>query len=270
MSVKHKILFTVLFFSFLVVFNGSGLAQGQSIVKPDFGDGALEKTSAAMEELLQLKWNGQNLELKRDWDERLKKKKKKGTGEDDELEEAIAQLVERGLPEADAKRLAAQMADNGGLGAMQFGGGKNQPAVQKAFFVVQSKVGAGSSGVSGSGKNQRLSFFGRSLAGLALIQNDNVRFEFTESDNDERSFEIRDNGKGRFKFEFSFDKLFIRLLQSKTGETQLIWIADDKVKVYVGDSFSNLRKRNPQVVDKMLFPLFERLGIKTPVDAPDP
>ena len=272
MSVKYKILFAVLFLCFMFVSNSSELAFGQTVVKQDFGDGALDKSSAAMKNLLQLKWSGQNLELKRDWEERLKKKKKKGKNKkDDEVEEAIAKLVEGGLPEADAKRLAEQMAGNGGLGAMRnFGMGMNRSEVEKAFFAVSSEFGGSSSGSSGNGSSKRLSFSGQSLSGRATIAKDDVEFEFTEVRGKERSFEIRDNGEGRLKFQFSFDNLFIRLLQTKTGKTQLIWITDDQVEVYVGDSFSNFTKRNPKVVDEMLFPLFKRLGIKTPVDVPDP
>ena len=78
MSVKYKILLAVLFLSFAFFCNGPELAFGQTVVKTDFGDGVLDKSSAAMEKLLQLKWNGRILELKRDWEKRLKKKKKKG------------------------------------------------------------------------------------------------------------------------------------------------------------------------------------------------
>ena len=127
-----------------------------------------------------------------------------------------------------------------------------------------------SGGSSGDGLSKRLSFSGQSLSGRAIIAKDDLEFEFTEIQGKERSFEIRDNGKGRFKFQFSFDNLFIRLLQTENGKTQLIWITDDRVEVFAGDSFSDFTKRNPEVVDEMLFPLFKRLGIKTPVDAPDP
>ena len=270
MPIKYKILFAVLFLSFMFGSIGSESAFGQTVVKQDFGDGVLDESSAAMENLLQLKWNGQNLELKREWDERLKNNKKKGKIRgNDELEDAMANLIKRGVPRADAKRLAAQMIAGGG-DMQNFGGRAGRSELEKAFFAVSTEFGRTSEGSSGREPNKRLRFSGQSLFGRATIGNDDVEFEFEEVEGKERSFKIRDSGKGRFQFQFSFGDLFVRLLQTKTGKTQLVWINDDQVDVYVGDSFSNFTKRNPKVVEQMLLPLFERLGINMPDDVPDP
>ena len=271
MSVDLKILVAVLWLSCSVALVSSGQTQEQTVDRTDFGDGALEEVSGAMERLLQLEWNGQNLELKRDWDGSPKKKENKEADKNDELEKAIEKLVERGVPEAQAKQMAATMVENGNArgGRRNFHFGSKRSGVEKIFYAIQSKFGSGSSGSSGNGVRQQLTFSNKSLSGVAVIGKDDVSFEFSESAK-ERGFEISDDGKGQFKFEFSFDNLFIRLLQSKTGKTQLIWISNDQVEVYVGDSFSNFQKRNSKVVDKMLFPLFEQLGIKLPLGVPDP
>ena len=241
-------------------------AQKQTIVKPNFGDGTLEEVSAEMAKLLQLKWNGQNLALDRDWVKNSKKKK-----DDEEFDEAIEEMIDRGLPEAQAKRLAERLKKNGQLDLRRnLGiGGLTPKGLQKAFSAIARKAGSNSSGASGGGEVRHIRFSGQALFGHAVITSDDLKFEFTEATK-ERSFEIAESKKGRFRFEFSYDDLFIRLLQSKTGKTQLIWITGDKAEVFVGDSFSNFRKRNPQVVDELLFPLFERLGIALPLSAPDP
>ena len=297
MSVNYKTLIGRLFLNFLFVLIGSGQAQGQTVAEPDFGDGALEEASVKMKMLLQLKWNGDNLGLKREWDERVKKKNR-NAGKEDELDEITGQLIERtlpprtvkqladlvdrGLPPEEAQRLvdaaergARQMAEkmvedgNPAEALRRLDKKMNRFGVEKHFFAISSLIGA-STGRSGGGNERRLHFFNQSLLGEAVLQNGSMKFEFAEKTGNERSFKVWDNSEGQFKFEFTFDDLFVRLMQSKSGKTQLIWIEDDKVDVYVGDSFSNFMKRNPLVAEKMLFPLFKQLGIKLPTSVPDP
>ena len=248
---------------------GDGQARKQTIVKPNFGDGALEEVSAEMAKLLQLKWNGKNLALDRDWDKDSEKKKKSEDQDDDDVNDAVEEMINRGLPVRQADRLAEKLAKNGPFLRARMGFKLAPKGLQKAFSTIAWKAGSNSSGASGSGDERRIRFGGQTLSGHAVITSDDLKFEFTEATK-ERSFEIAESRKGRFRFEFSYDDLFIRLLQSKTGKTQLIWITGDKAEVFVGDSFSNFRKRNPQVVDELLFPLFERLGIALPLSAPDP
>jgi len=78
---NYKILTAVLLLFFSIVSVGAGQTQSKTAVepvpKPKFGNGVLEEVSGAMERLLQLKWDGHNLALKRDWDTKSKKKNKK-------------------------------------------------------------------------------------------------------------------------------------------------------------------------------------------------
>jgi hypothetical protein len=47
-------------------------------------------------------------------------------------------------------------------------------------------------------------------------------------------------------------------------------IEGDQVNAYVGKSFQQFTENNRQVVERVLFPLFTRLGIKMPMDKTDP
>ena len=220
-----------------------------------------------MEKLLELKWNGDNLAIRRDWDERLKKKAK-GADDGNELDEKIKELIDRGLPKVHAEKLAERMLE---AEHQITRGGQKKSQVEKAFYAVQAKAGgAASRGSSSSGKQRQLRFSNRSISGAAVFANEDISFQFTEIQGDERSFKISDDGDGKVKFEFSFNDLFVRLVQFKTGKTQLIWIADDQADVYIGDSFEDFVKRNSQAAEQLLFPLFKRLGIKTPLSKTGP
>ena len=256
---KNRIVIFFLCFSLVLV--GYSQAQEKSMPKPEFGDGALEEVSAEMEKLLELKWNGDNLALRRDWNERLKQEKAGDKDEGDELNDEIKKLIERGIPEQHAEQLAKVKLRQG---MMQ----KSRPGVEKAFMAIPTRGGSTSSG--GSGDRRSLRFSSRELSGAAVVTNDNLRFEFTENNGDERNFKISDNGEGQIKFEFSFDNLFIRLVQSDTGKTQLIYIDNDQADVYVGDTFFEFMKLNPRVSEELLFPLLKRLGVKTPLGRKDP
>ena len=302
MSVNFKLLIALLFLCLSLAFNSVGQAQDKKVVKPDFGDGALEETSVAMGRLLQLKWNGQNLELKQDWDERLKEEMQDDeetddadagdvdTGDEDEdtaaadiedkVKKSIERLADAGLPEAKARRMAERMAEAKARmaeGRARMAEAKaemarareNRPEVQKAFLAVQAKFATGPSIISG-GDISRIMFSSESLCGLAILEEGNVRFEFTEIQKNKRNFKIADDGKGRFKFEFGYDDLLVRLNQAETGKTQLFLIDGDQVEVFEGDSFSDFMRRNPKVTDEMLFPLFKRLGIGVPASKPAP
>jgi len=253
---NYKILTAVLLLFFSIVSVGAGQTQSKTAVepvpKPKFGNGVLEEVSGAMERLLQLKWDGHNLALKRDWDTKSKKKNKK----DDELEEAIEQMVERGLPEAQARLLFERAGNEGRFGGVRnFGMGMKQAGVEKAFNAIKAKAGANSMGSSSNGREKQLHFSGQNLSASAILAKDDVKFEFSENEGEERSFKVSDDGEGEFKFEFSF---------------QLIWIDSDKVNAYVGESFSGFMKGNPKVANELLFPLLDRLGIRTPTGPPDP
>ena len=273
MSVNFKLLIALLFLCLSLAFNSVGQAQGKKVAKPDFGDGALEETSAAMGRLLQLKWNGQNLELKQDWDERLKEEMQDDeeagdpdagdvdtSDEDedttaldieDEEKKNIERLADAGLPEAKARRMAermaeakARMAEGRARAKARMAEAKaemamaweNRPEVQKAFLAVQAKFAIGPSIISG-GDISQIMFSSQSLCGLAILETGNVRFEFTEIQKNKRNFKIADDGKGKFKFEFGYDDLLVRLSQAETGKTQLFLIVGDQVEVFEGDSF---------------------------------
>lgn len=224
----------------------------------DFGSGALEEAAPEVEKLLQLAWDGDNLTLKRDWDQRLNKGNKKPA---DELKEMIKELVQKGVPEVHA----AQLAEHTIAGV---GGKKSE--VEKAFFAVGSKFGLRSSGSSGGGNRRKIHFSNESLSGTANLSPDRVRFEFAETHGQQRSFELTENEQGKLKIEFQFDEQLLRFLQIKDGKTQLICITSEKTVAYVGDSFSDFAKRNPLATEQLLLPLLDRLGIKKPIDQTDP
>ena len=257
MSANYRNLIAAILLCFSFDFVGSGLAQEKPIAKPNFGDGAFEEAAEEMGELLELKWKGDSLILKRKWDEHSKKKT-----DEDELEDRVKDLIGRGVPEEHAKEMAVRRV--GPLGRMK------ETGIQRAFFAIAAKLGSNSRGTSRRANGQRLTFGGRSLSGMAIIEKEDVRFEFTEGAGDERSFQFRDNGGGKVKFDFSFDDVFVRLVQFDSGKTQLIWIRNDEVNVYVGESFADFVKRNSQVAEELLFPLFNRVGIITPLNRTDP
>ena len=238
---------------------GNCFAQQKQIHEPEFGEGTLEEVAEEMGGLLRLEWKDKNIALKRDWDKRKKKVEK-----DEELEDAIEKLIERGVDERRLKQLAAR--DLGNIF------GEERPGVEEAFFAIQSKLGGGGgSSRIGSGRpNSRYSFTARGLSGSAYLGNFDTRFTFEESKALERKFEFRDNGIGRLYFTFSCDQLFIRFIQNEKGNTQLIWVEGDKVNAYVGRTFSDFVNDNPQAANKVLFPLLQQLGIRMPMDKTDP
>ena len=270
MSRSYKILTGLLSASCLLVLVGGGYAHGQTTIKPKFGSGALDEAATRTEKLLQLKWNGDNIALKRDWDSEEEKAGEDPAGEqDDKFKAEIKKLVDRGVPEEQAAEIAEKLLQSRlRIGDMM----KKSPAgnaVERAFYAIPSSF-RGSSGSTGLAERRRLYFSKELLSGTALLGGDDLRFQLIEKNGQRRSFEFSDNGKGRVKFEFVFADLLVRLLQTETGKTQLIWIDDKSAKVFVGDSFSDFMKRNPQVVDTMLFPLFKHLGVKEPTSPPAP
>ena len=244
-------------------------AQQEQFKKPDFGEGELEDVSGRMEKLLKLKWDGKNITLARKWDEKKEKPKDK----EEELKQVVEELVDRGIPKAQAEEFARQMMERGrrGLrGIGRFGLDADQSPVEKAFFRVPNALGGRSQGSSGDGARRRLSFSDSKISGNAVLSNDDVRFSFEENTDAERSFELRDNGDGAVNFSFTHGELFVRLRQGENGKTQLIWINQDQANVYVGETFTQFIQKNPQVTKHALFPLFDRLGIEMPIDKSDP
>ena len=260
MSVIYKNRTALLSLIFALVLIGSSQAQTRTVTKPNFGEGELEKISEAMGKLLQLKWNGDNLALKRDWDERLVEQEAGGDADkDDGLKAELAKMIEDAAPAEKLVEKALRRGKRQGLARNGF---------DKAFFGVTAQNGSRTGGGSGALREPR--FSSHTLSGLASIRSDDIKIEFIENEGSERNFKISDDGKGRFKFEFGFEDLFVRLVQARTGKTKLIWIVGDQVDTYEGDTFSNFMKRNAQVTEEMLFPLFDHLGIKKPVNAPAP
>ena len=251
----------------LALFSCDKATAQEKTGSPDFGDGTLEKVADKMERLLELEWNGEGIALKRDWDKK-KKKKADGNDKDQELKEAVEALIEQGVPEAQAKKMAKQMNAHGRFGGMRFH--QQRPGVEKAFFAIPSQFGGMSRGSSGSGERRRLSFSTSDLSGIAMLANDDVRFAFEENGSSERSFELRDTGDGKVQFTFAYDQFFLRFLQTQKGATQLIWVNKDQVKVYTGDTFADFIQKNPAPTKQLLFPLLDRLGVKMPLDKMDP
>ena len=235
------------------------------IVRPDFGDGVFEEVADKMERLLELEWKGESIGLKRGWDEK-KKKKAAGDEEDQELKERIESSIENGVPEAEAERMAKLRARH--FRGMGFD--RERSGVEKAFFAIPTRNGGVSSGSGGSGASKRVNFKTASLSGSGILAKDDLQFKFTENDASERSFELRDTGDGKVQFTFSYGQFFPRFLQTKKGKTQLILIDQDRAEVYVADTFADFVQEHSRPAKKILFPLFERLGIKMPLDKMDP
>lgn len=259
---------------FLIAFLGQTSAQDY-LPTPDFGRGALEEAAPEMETLLQLEWDDGKLKLRRDWEERLKAKRKEDGIDEGEKEEMVEKLVEQGLPADEAEKMAEQLLERDinpfdRRRNLRNLGGRNNSALDKAFFAIASKNGSRSSGSSGSNERRQLRFSSQSLAGETNLNSENIQFKFTELDGNQRDFVLTDNGEGKLKFEFTFDELYLRFLQKEEGRTQLICIVNDKAYTYAGDSFSDFEKRNPQVAEELLFPLLDRFGIKKPIRATDP
>lgn len=235
------------------------------IVRPDFGDGVFEEVADKMERLLELEWKGESIGLKRGWDEK-KKKKAAGDEEDQELKERIESLIENGVPEAEAERMAKLRARH--FRGMGFD--RERSGVEKAFFAIPTRNGGMSSGSGGNGARRRVHFSTGDLSGIGILATDDIRFEFTENDASERSFELRDTGDGKVEFTFSYGQFFLRFLQTKKGKTQLIVIDKDRAEVYVADTFADFVQEHSKPAKKILFPLFEQIGIKMPLDKMDP
>lgn len=255
----------------VVLFCANDISAQEPITKPDFGDGVLEEVADKMENLLQLEWKGDNIALKRDWDEREEKKKSdddEEKDEKDEIKKRIEELVDKGFPEEHARRLA-EARDRRGR-KLGFGMDRERSGVEKAFLEIPPKHGGRSSGSSGSGARRRLSFSTSAFSGSAILSNDDLRFAFEENDLAERKFELRDTGDGKVQFTFTYGELFLKFLQTEKGKIQLIWIDSDKADVYVASSFTEFVKKHPQPANKFLFPLLKQLGIKMPIDKTGP
>ena len=235
------------------------------IVRPDFGDGVFEEVADKMERLLELEWKGDSIGLKRDWDKK-KKKKASGDEEDQELKEEIEALIEKGIPEAQAERVAKLR----GRAFRGMGFDRERSGVEKTFFAIPKRNGGMSSGSGGSGARRRVHFSTGDLSGIGMLANDDVHFEFTENDAAERSFELRDTGDGKVQFTFSYDQFFLRFMQTKNGKTQLAVIDKDRAEVYVADTFADFVQEHSKPTKKILFPLFEQIGIKMPLDKMNP
>lgn len=257
-----KLFFAVLT-AFLLVFSiapSNLFAQQEQIERPDFGVGVFDETAERMERLIRLKWNGENIGLRKNWQDAIPLEEQEETRK---LEQAVLELVERGVPERQAERFAA---GNLGIdrGIVSIG---NSP-FHKLFFRIRGSKG-GSSGSHGS-KLMRLSFSNEVILGSAHLLEDEVELSFEEKTLQRRRFEFRDHGNGEINFRFEHGDLFIRLRQDQDGNTQLIWIEDDQAKAYVGKTFQDFIENNTQVAERVLFPLFTRLGIKMPMDKTDP
>ena len=166
--------------------------------------------------------------------------------------------------------MVAREGNFNGFRGGRLGINHGQSSVVKAFFDVQRKnpngIGGRLQGRSGNTNSQQLHFSNDQMSSNALISNEDMRFAFQETAAPERSFEFRDNGDGAVHFHFSYGESFIRLRQQKNENTQLIWIENDQPNVYLGETFAQFIEKNPQVTEKVLFPLFDRLGIKMPTN----
>ena len=218
----------------------------EKISRPDFGDGVLEEVADKMERLLELEWKGDSIGLKRSWDKKKKKKKASGDEEDLELKEEIEALIEKGIPEAQAERVAKLR----GRAFRGMGFDRERSGVEKTFFAIPKRNGGMSSGSGGSGARRRVHFSTGDLSGIGILATDDIRFEFTENDASERSFELRDTGDGKVEFTFSYGQFFLRFLQTKKGETQLAVIDKGRAEVYVADTFADFVQEHSKPAKK--------------------
>ena len=138
----------------------------EKIGRPDFGDGVLEEVTDKMERLLELEWKGDSIGLKRSWDKK-KKKKASGDEEDQELKEEIEALIEKGIPEAQAERVANLR----GRPFRGMGFDRKRSGVEEAFFAIPKRNGGMSSGSGGNGARRRVNFSTADLSGIGILSN---------------------------------------------------------------------------------------------------
>ena len=220
------------------------------IATPDFGDGEFEKVSDKMEQLLKLKWNGKSLALARDWEENGRRTEAHAT----------TLLIEQGIPEdfvdQQLQWLSEQQYDG-------FAWVVDSWSAYKLFKQIPSGITIYyPSGYSGPFMRRIARFECGKFLGKAILLAPEIRFIFEENKSERRYFELRDNNKGAISFEFAFDKLFLLLQQSENGQTHLIFRQDGKTEIYSKENFYQFVKDHPGVTNKVLLPLFKRLGIK--------
>jgi len=263
----YSILVAGLFLSLLSA--GRLHAQGEHLRELDFGEGAFEKVSERMGKLFELEWHGQNIRLSRNWTIEEQEEEVLDEAQAKELKKAIKELVDRGVPRDDAKEFAAKRL---GYGAEHHASAR--PPFASAFYGTKVESG-GASGRSSSGHHSRMYYAtSRVSAQVTYLGRDPqtsvLRISFREKKTPKRRFEIRDDNNGGFNFEFEYRELLVRLHQEKEGNSQLIWIENDRVYAYTGKTLHQLIRNNTQAVEQALFPLFARLGIKMPIDKASP
>ncbi len=259
---KSSSIFAGLVFLALVIFRLTPtLAQDDA---PDFGTGLFEQTAEGMGGLLKIGIVNDRLRVQRGWDLTIARKKADDVP-GQKLEEAIQKYIDRGLEREDAERMARHEIERGIRGHFDDNG------VGAAFEDYRKSFGnINGSGGGGGGDSFRIYFQSQEFsANVRSSAGGDVRFEFEELTGDARRLSVKEIDRKTFNLNFIADNLLVDLRQDDGGSVRLAILGKEQAEVYRADGFAALVEKHPEPVNKVLFPLLQRLGIRRPISDVD-
>lgn len=191
------------------------------------GDGPLQKVRGPLERILQFTFSGGDLKVDR----------------------AAWGKVERDKGNAAPNPFGVPRFDQG-------------PPVEAVFREIQTTAGPGGSGMSISGNEREVSFFGNVLSGRLHTRGDSVRLVLEESQGSGRTLEYSDDGKGAFRIQLSHPDGDLILLQQRRGGFAAVALVGGRTFAGQGESFLAVFKQHRQTMDADVLPALAQVGIQ--------
>ena len=245
----RSLVFTVL----ITLFSCWSSCFGQEEIVEAVDAATFSSAREHLSKLIQFKLEDSKLGLIRNWDKVLERRPK--LSEEERLEKEIQKLVQRGFPAEHAKRHAEAMARH------QMHGRGMHSAVYVLFKEMCDDLGIQSGGGGGNNESFRYNYRG------------NKQVFGIRSDGSDIAFQISDTSTNGTEIELFEDdrKLRFRLLQgdsvilfTQTSTCRLTIVHGDIAEVLEAENFLELKKKHPQQVNRLLLPLWKKIGFTGP------
>jgi hypothetical protein len=229
---------------FLLFFTMTSNAVGwQSVPAIKIEKGPLNQIADSIGDIIRLQWDGDHIELNRDWPE---------IDEKERMEMLVQSFVDRGMDQKTAEQFAGR----------QRGGFGNDHPLDSQFELLANSIGASTSG--GGGNEQReYRFNNRRISGNYRRNKETVELEFREVRDTGQRFMFCDRDGKSLSLLFLSEGIIIDFRQTETGQIRL-GIIEEEPHLYVADNYRSLVNGQPEVATLVLRPLFSHIGIVPP------
>ncbi len=230
----------------------TGTVQAQQDFAKDLSDSILVDGRDSMDGLIKLVVVDGRLCMLKNW---RKDDARARTGEDqeDRLDDETLKLIERGIPEKHARKLAERRVQ---MGIMP----PSAKRLEKVFSEIAGRT-AGSSSNSSGEDNWERRFRAGGLDARARRIGEQMRFEFNTQGGIELSFlDDEDDFKIRL-----FTDSGVFYIHQNVERTQFVLIRGEDAKVFVADDYYQLREKHSEIIESELLPVLKEIGISEPM-----